>query len=392
MADHAEDLRQAGLAKLPLFSADKTDIFTCEQWISRVQCAKDLSGWNNARTMTCVINTLRGSAFAYTRSINLAADVDIVNWDSFKVAQPPSTSPPLFKAKQNVSSTITSGLPIPLTTWPPSRNSINKGSRQIPLVPSWGLYLRSSPPTSPSVPRSPSTSSTLVSRIVTIDNIALHLFVSGLKPNIRDEVMRQSPITLTEAKAFASDAEKRATIPQSKTSGATSLPMMPVEDNNSADNAETEAELVAALEETEKSQDCKIAVLKAKINRFRRNNQSSGSSSSGPSTSAPRPPKKAPNPAAKNIDCHYCGRIGHFQLNCRDRKRAGAPMVGSNSVPYSQRPSAAVDSNGQAPTNTAALFASAPPLAAGPGQVVYHPNPYTNSNLGYYQSTPSGFQ
>jgi hypothetical protein len=50
------------------------------------------------------------------------------------------------------------------------------------------------------------------------DNIALHLFVSALRPNIPDEVMRQSPITLTEAKAYASDAEKRATIPQSKTS------------------------------------------------------------------------------------------------------------------------------------------------------------------------------
>ncbi len=81
MADHAEDLRQADLAKLPLFSGDKTDIFTCEQWISRVQRAKDLSGWTNTHTMTYVIKALRGLAFAYTRSINLASDVDINNWD-----------------------------------------------------------------------------------------------------------------------------------------------------------------------------------------------------------------------------------------------------------------------------------------------------------------------
>jgi hypothetical protein len=86
MANHAEDLRQADLAKLPLFSGDKSDIFTCKKWISRVQRAKDSSGWNNARTMTYVLNALRGSAFAYTRSINLAAGIDIDNWDSFKAA------------------------------------------------------------------------------------------------------------------------------------------------------------------------------------------------------------------------------------------------------------------------------------------------------------------
>ena len=223
------------------------------------------------------------------------------------------------------------------------------------------------------------------------DNITLHLFVSGLHPHIRDEVMRQSPTALNEAKAFASDIEKRATIPNSKTPGATSIPVLPVDDNDTADAVETEAQLVAALEEVEKSQDSKIAVLKAKINCFRRNNLSSRPSNPGPSTSAPRPPKKAPNPAAKNIDCRYCGRKGHFQLDCNDRRRAGAPMVGSNGVPYSQRSSATVNSNAQAHTNAAALLATAPPPAAGPGQVVYHPNPYANQNLGYYQSAPSGF-
>ena len=59
MADHAEDLRQADLAKLPFFTGDKTDTFTCEQWVSRVQRSKDSSGWTNARTMTYVLNALR---------------------------------------------------------------------------------------------------------------------------------------------------------------------------------------------------------------------------------------------------------------------------------------------------------------------------------------------
>jgi hypothetical protein len=403
MADHAEDLRQADLAKLPLFSGDKSDIFTCEQWISRVQRAKDSSGWNNARTMTYVLNALRGSAFAYTRSINLAAGVDIDNWDSFKAALLDSFSTVRTSRTTtvNISNLIQGQTERVINYYIRVADSINDMTslknlhqQRVPANP-FGPILGALPEVvGTDVAVRAQVALDLVKFGVqdSYDNIALHLFVSGLRPNIRDEVMRQSPITLTEAKAFASDAEKRATIPQSKTSGATSLPVMPVDDADTAETTETEAELVAALEEAEKSQDCKIAVLKAKINRFRRNNQSSRPSNPGPSTSNSRPPKKAPNPAAKHIDCRYCGRKGHFQIDCNDRKRAGAPMVGSNGVPYSPRPSAAVDSNGQAHANTAALFATAPPPTAGPGQVVYHPNPYANPNLGYYQPNPSGFQ
>jgi hypothetical protein len=403
MADHAEDLRQADLAKLPLFSGDKTDIFTCEQWISRVQRAKDSSGWNNARTMTYVLNALRGSAFAYTRSINLAAGVNIDDWDSFKAALLDSFSTVRTSRTTtvNISTLIQGQTERVINYYIRVADSVNDMAslkklhqQRVPANP-FGPILGALPEVvATDVAVRAQVALDLVNFGVqdSYDNIALHLFVSGLRPNIRDEVMRQSPITLTEAKAFASDAEKRATIPQSKTSGAASLPVMPVDDTDTAETTETEAELVAALEEAEKSQDCKIAVLKAKINRFRRNNQSSRPSNPGPSTSNSRPPKKAPNPAAKNIDCRYCGRKGHFQIDCNDRKRAGAPMVGSNGVPYSPRPSAAVESNGQVHANTAALFASAPPPTAGPGQVVYHPNPYANPNLGYYQPTPSGFQ
>ena len=84
MADQIENLRQADLAKLPFFTVTKADTFTCEQWIARVQRAKDTSGWDDAHTMTYVLNALRGFAFAWTRSINRSNKVDINNWNSFK--------------------------------------------------------------------------------------------------------------------------------------------------------------------------------------------------------------------------------------------------------------------------------------------------------------------
>jgi hypothetical protein len=80
MADQVKNLCQADLAKLPFF----TGTFTCEQWIARVQRAKDTSGWDDAHTMTYVLNALCGSAFAWTCSINRSTKVDLNNWNSFK--------------------------------------------------------------------------------------------------------------------------------------------------------------------------------------------------------------------------------------------------------------------------------------------------------------------
>jgi hypothetical protein len=41
MVDQVKNVCQADLAKLPFFSGDKTDTFTCKQWIARVQRSKD---------------------------------------------------------------------------------------------------------------------------------------------------------------------------------------------------------------------------------------------------------------------------------------------------------------------------------------------------------------
>jgi hypothetical protein len=246
MADHAEDLRQADLANLPLFSGDKSDIFTCKQWISRVQRAKDSSRWNNARTMIYVINALRGSAFAYTRSINLAADVDIDDWDSFKAA--------LLDSFSAVRTSRTTTVNISTLVQGQTEGVINYYIRVADSIKDMATLKKLNQQRVPANPFSPilgalpevvatavAVSAQVAADLVNFgvqdcyDNIALHLFISGLRPNIRNEVMRQSPITLTEAKAFASDAKKRATIPQSKTSGTASLPVMPVEDNDTAE-------------------------------------------------------------------------------------------------------------------------------------------------------------
>ena len=237
MAGYAVDLRQADLPKLPLFSGDKTDIFICEQWISRVQRAKDLSGWTNAHTMTYVINALRGSAFAYTHSINLASNVDINNWDSFKAALLDSFSAvhTFRTTKVNILTLIQSQSECVINYYIRVADSINdmaslkKLNQQrvpqnlfgpimgaLPEVAALGVYVRAQ------------VAVDLVNFGVQdcYDNIALHLFIYSLHLHIGDEVMRQSPTALSKAKALASDAEKRATIPNSKNPSTNSLPIL----------------------------------------------------------------------------------------------------------------------------------------------------------------------
>jgi hypothetical protein len=85
MADQVKNLCQADLAKLPFFSRDMTDTFTCKQWITWVQCSKDSSGWGKEKTMTYAIDTLQGSPFTYTPRINPSSKVNIESWESFKV-------------------------------------------------------------------------------------------------------------------------------------------------------------------------------------------------------------------------------------------------------------------------------------------------------------------
>ena len=59
MANMPEAMRQAELAKIPLWTGSKVvDQFSAEQWIERIQKAKDASTWNDDQTMSFVFNAL----------------------------------------------------------------------------------------------------------------------------------------------------------------------------------------------------------------------------------------------------------------------------------------------------------------------------------------------
>jgi hypothetical protein len=397
MADQIENLRQADLAKLPFFTGTKADTFTCEQWIARVQRAKDTSGWDDAHTMTYVLNALRGFAFAWTRSINRSNKVDINNWNSFKtgllnafsvIRTSRTTTINLTSLLQGTSERVTEYY-IRVVDAVNDIEAMKKlNTQRLPADP-WQQAA--------AIPEFMALGVAVRAKILmdlvdfgiqdSLDYVSLNLFVSGLKPHIREEVMRQAPKTLDDAFDLAVQSEKINYAP-TRTNGTTALPVMPVDQHNMLPPAEdNEADLLAALEDMEADNENRVAAIKLKLNKFRRNGQSSGNrSAASKNSNKSSSGTKKPNPD-KDVKCRYCNKMGHYQLVCNSRKRDGAPMVANDGTPYTSRPNAAMDMSGMA--QAAAPLQYAPPgPPPGSGQVVYQA-PY---HMGYYQNPAPVFQ
>jgi len=199
-----------------------------------------------------------------------------------------------------------------------------------------------------------------------LDHICLNFFVSGLRPHIREEVMRQSPKILDDALEMAL--------------WAASLPVTQVDQDAAPPAEETEADLIAAIKDAEANTKGRVAVLKAKLNKFHRKNGSSTAMSSSAAPKLGNGHKKPSYPTAKNSKCRYCNKMGHFQIDCISRHRDGAPMVSANGAPYSQGSSA-----WGAAQASATLQYGQPGPPQGLGQVVFN-------QLGYYQQQPPVFQ
>ena len=341
MADNAENLRQADLAKLPFFTGAKSDAFTCEMWVQRVQRCRDSSNWNDATTMTYVFNALRGEALEWTRTLNRSS-VNVDEWASFKkgllyafsaVRTSRTTTINLANLQQNQSERVVSyytrvvntvndleglnpDIPVPAEPWTPA----------VRAVPAFMAL-----PIADRVEQ--------LQRLIThgaqrvYDHMALNIFVSNLRPSIREEVIRQSPKILNDAFEMAMEAEKAQFDPR-KTA---SLPMMPVEPHHGSDNnTDTEDALQAELEDLTNDSSARIEAIKKKLSKFRR--PTTGGAASQQSRQQTAPSTRIPaNPAHKNMKCRYCNKMGHIQYDCFTRRRNNAPMIGADGKPYTQR-------------------------------------------------------
>jgi hypothetical protein len=148
--------------------------------------------------------------------------------------------------------------------------------------------------------------------------MALNLFISNLRPALRDELMKNNPPTLYEAFQQAIQLERLAADPKRTTVHAMPVEVTPAGSEipataPAADSADLDGEIDAL--------NFKLRALQRKRNGGRRPDQRNNNNNSG---SRPRP-QSGRSTATRESVCWYCNKNGHFQDVCRSRLRDGAP-------------------------------------------------------------------
>jgi hypothetical protein len=169
----------------------------------------------------------------------------------------------------------------------------------------------------------------------------MQLFIAGLKPALRTELMKSNPASMEEALNAALDAEKILMEPRRSGHPAQLAPIDQVEDEVNEDVDEYGAE-------QEEEEDAEILAVTTRLRNLKkkasqRKSKSGGGGRKPGKKQQPQQPGKQQQPPSSNgsqpnnVDrdaCRYCSKKGHFQANCFKRKADGAPMMDQFGRPY----------------------------------------------------------
>ena len=216
MADNAQIFMNAQaaaqLAVLPKFSnVFKEDNFTPSQWLQKVINHKNGAAWTDAQTITHVKNALRGEVIDWFDSLQ-AFDIDTQNWNEIKTAFQSDfrTTPSMTtmvsqipEIKQKQEESVVQYFTKALKTIKGFEDSIKPMEFMIPdfLLPPEQVQIYVA---LPQVTRM--AMNTHMRKHVskqTIDKISAMLITSGLKPEIRIEILKNGNLTLQQIKEQA---------------------------------------------------------------------------------------------------------------------------------------------------------------------------------------------
>lgn len=390
MADaNIDGQRQSDLAKLPLYSGDAKDQFTAEQWVERISRSRTASNWTAPQTMAFVFNALRGHALKWFDSLKRSG-IDRDNWDTFQTAflkafsttRTPRTAtvnladlhqgqsetvvafyPRVIKAVDDLEALVRGNFTLPDPVWPQEFLAVANFM-------AIGVDIRAA------------AAQALVSHGATaaFNHMALNLFISNLRPSLRDELLKTTPATLYEAFEAASQLEGIQEPSRKPTLSTAAI--------NSDSAPPTTAPAVAADPgPDDDSLDKEIDALNFKLKNLRNRRQQTRPSSSSNGNNRNNGNNRSNNRGSGNrasqnrtVDktnwiCRYCTKKGHGQEECFSRRRDNAGLVGPDGAPYrnNNRPTATQAGINQVDQSyNPFLYATAPPMYNGAPAASYY--------------------
>ena len=336
---NVDNLRQSDLAKLPLYAGDAKDQFTAEQWIERISRSRTASAWTAEQTMAFVFNALRGNALQWFDALKRSG-INRNNWDAFQCAflaafsttRTPRTAtvnladlhqgqteqvvsfyPRVIKAVDDLEALAGAAFPLPDPPFPVEFTN----------VPGFAAL---------AVPVRAAAAQSLVTfgAVSAFNHIALNLFVSNLRPSLRDELLKSPPATLYGAFEAASQLERLQETPKRPTAAAMAVVGAPSSSPATVVLADTDA--------TADGLDKEIDALNFRLKALKNRRTSTRPPTSGRPQQQQQQPRSGPHrstPARDpNFKCRYCKKLGHGQYECNSRRAAGAPMVAADGTPY----------------------------------------------------------
>ena len=340
--------RQLDLAKIPLWSGSKDSAFSAEQWIERIDKARAVGAgnWNDGTTMSYVFNALRGDALVWFDALPTLG-YNTALWIEFKAA--------FIRTYGSTKTARTAALNLSDIKQGPTESSARYISRVIKLI----ADVKDLAPAQLPQPAEPfaveirglvgyagvadAIKTDMVQNILragaqdAYNRVGMQLFIAGLKPNLRTELMKSNPANMREAfdavidyEKICSEPRKGAQISGIETNNAESDAENDAENDANEDNNDDEEEgaLICALNSKLKLLKKKAAAKKNKAKK------QANSSSNGQSSSANRQRSDGARAQTKPGSCRYCKKEGHFQAECYARKAANAPMVDAQGTPF----------------------------------------------------------
>ena len=265
--------QQVEQSRLPLWTSVKESAFTAEQWIERITRARQAGNWNDNVTMSYVFNALRGDALTFFDALPTLGYRQN-NFDDFKEA--------FIKTYGTTRTVRTAALNLTDLRQGGSEPASRYIARVIKVV---ADIQAMAPPILPQ-PAAPWTADVLAvagfgalaqaaknaqAQLLishgaqdAYHRIGMQLFIAGLRPILRVELMKTNPQTMREAFDAVIDAEKIVSEPL-KFGQKSSIMAVATETEEEEIGGQTEGE-----QGEEDAIDAEIAALSAKLKSSKR--------------------------------------------------------------------------------------------------------------------------